>query len=144
MQLALRGAIIPVMDKPHNPADTGTRVDIWLWAARFFKTRSLAKQAVDGGRVDVNDLGCKPAKTLRVGDMLKISRGEERLEVEVLGLSDMRGPASTAMTLYAETETSRLAREAARERHRLMGANGPLKRPDKHARRELQRFKSTR
>ncbi|WP_426700248.1 RNA-binding S4 domain-containing protein [Rhodanobacter sp. Col0626] len=132
------------MVKPQTSTEAGTRVDVWLWAARFFKTRSLAKQAIDGGRVDVNDLGCKAAKTLRVGDMLKISRGEERLEVEVLALSDKRGPASAAMELYGETETSRLAREAAREQHRLIGASGPLKRPDKHARRELQRFKSTR
>lgn len=132
------------MGKPQSTTETGTRVDVWLWAARFFKTRSLSRQAIDGGRIDVNDLGCKPAKILRVGDRLKISRGEERLEVDVLGLSDKRGPASEAVKLYAETEASRLAREAAREQHRLIGASGPLKRPDKHARRELQRFKSTR
>lgn len=132
------------MDKPQDIKGTGTRIDVWLWAARFFKTRRLAKQAVDGGRIDVNDLGCKPAKILRVGDRLKINRGDERLEVDVLGLSDKRGPASEAVKLYAETEASRLAREAAREQHRLIGASGPLKRPDKHARRELQRFKGTR
>jgi ribosome-associated heat shock protein Hsp15 len=120
------------------------RVDVWLWAARFFKTRNLAKQAIDGGRIDVNDAGCKPAKLLRAGDRLKIGRGEERLELEVLGLSDRRGPASIAQTLYRETEASRVAREAAREQHQLIGASGPDKRPDKHARRQLRRMKDAR
>ena len=132
------------MNRPADPATTDTRADVWLWAARFFKTRSLAKQAIDGGRIDVNGTGCKPAKALHVGDRLKIGRGEERLEVEVLALSDRRGPASVAQTLYRETDASRTAREAAREQHRLMGASGPPKRPDKQARRELQRLKETR
>jgi ribosome-associated heat shock protein Hsp15 len=132
------------MNKPSaNPA-TDLRADQWLWAARFFKTRSLAKQAIDGGRIDVNDAGCKPAKALRVGDMLRISRGEERLEVEVLGLSDKRGPASVAQTLYRETDASRMARETAQQQRQLIGASGPLKRPDKHARRDLRRLKDPR
>lgn len=118
-----------------------TRVDVWLWAARFFKTRSLAKQAIDGGHVSINDAGCKPARTLRVDDRLKIARGEERLEVVVLALSDRRGPASVAQALYRETEPSRAAREAARELHRLVGAGAPPKRPDKQARRDLRRLK---
>lgn len=129
-----------MMGQAANP-DQGVRVDVWLWAARFFKTRSLAKQAIDGGKVEVNGTGCKPARTLHVGDRLKISRGEERLEVGVLALSDQRGPASVAVTLYEETQSSRTAREAAREQHKLLGANGPLKRPDKQARRELRRLK---
>jgi len=120
------------------------RVDVWLWAARFFKTRSLAKQAIDGGKIDVNDAGCKPAKMLHAGDRLKISRGEERLEVEVLLLSDRRGPASVAQALYCETEVSRVAREAAREQRQLIGTSGPIKRPDKHARRQLRRMKDSR
>lgn len=132
------------MSKPPAPATTDTRADVWLWAARFFRTRSLAKQAIDGGRIDVNDAGCKPAKALRVGDRLKIGRGEERLEVEVLALSDRRGPAGVAQALYRETAASRVAREAAREQHRLVGASGPVKRPDKQARRELRRLKDTR
>ena len=123
---------------------TEVRVDVWLWAARFFKTRSLAKQAIDGGKIDLNDVGCKPAKLLRIGDRLKIGRGEERLEVDVLGLSDKRGPASAAQTLLRETEASRLAREAAREQRQLVGVNGPAKRPDKQDRRELRRMKHTR
>jgi len=123
---------------------TDVRADVWLWAARFFKTRSLAKQAIDGGRIDVNGAGCKPAKMLHAGDRLKIGRGEERLEVEVLALSDRRGPASMAQTLYVETEASRAAREVAREQHRLIGAGGPPTRPDKQARRELRRLRDLR
>jgi len=123
---------------------TDVRADVWLWAARFFKTRSLAKQAIDGGRIDVNGAGCKPAKILHAGDRLKIGCGEERLEVEVLALSDRRGPASMAQTLYVETEASRAAREVAREQHRLIGAGGPPTRPDKQARRELRRLRDLR
>jgi len=129
------------MNKPPVNPVTDLRADQWLWAARFFKTRSLAKQAIDGGKIEVNEAGCKPAKALHVGDMLRISRGEERLEVEVLGLSDKRGPASVAQTLYRETETSRVARDAAQQQRQLIGASGPLKRPDKHARRDLRRLK---
>lgn len=132
------------MNRPADPATTDTRADVWLWAARFFKTRSLARQAIEGGRIDVNGAGCKPAKLLHAGDRLKIGRGEERQEVEVLALSGRRGPASVAQTLYRETDASCMAREAAREQHRLMGASGPPKRPDKQARRELQRLKETR
>jgi len=123
---------------------TDVRADVWLWAARFFKTRSLAKQAIVGGRIDVNGAVCKPAKTLHAGDRLKIGRGEERLEVEVVALSDRRGPASMAQTLYVETEASRAAREVAREQHRLIGAGGPPTRPDKQARRELRRLRDLR
>ncbi|NKJ19812.1 RNA-binding S4 domain-containing protein [Dyella sp. SG609] len=119
------------------------RVDVWLWAARLFKTRSLAKQAIDGGKIDVNDAGCKPAKTLHAGDRLRISRGEERLEVEVLALSEKRGPAPAAQALYRETEASAAAREQAREQRRLVGAAGPLRRPDKQERRELRRLKDS-
>lgn len=123
---------------------TDVRADVWLWAARFFKTRSLAKQAIDGGRVDVNGAGCKPAKTLHAGDRLRIGRGEERLEVEVLALSDQRGPAAVAQALYVETAASRVARELAREQRRLVGPGGPPKRPDKQARRELRRLRDSR
>ena len=119
------------------------RADVWLWAARFFKTRSLAKQAIDGGKITVNGAGCKPAKTLHAGDMIRITRGEERLEVEVVALSEQRGPASLAQQLYRETEASRAARDAAREQRRLIGAAGPLRRPDKQERRELRRLKDS-
>ena len=136
--------IMAAMNKPSANPVTELRVDQWLWAARFFKTRSLAKQAIDGGRIDVNGAGCKPAKAVHAGDKLRISRGEERLQIEVLGLSDKRGPASVAQALYRETDASRAAREAVLQQRQLIGASGPLKRPDKHARRDLRRLKDTR
>ena len=122
------------------------RVDIWLWAARFFKTRSLAKQAIEGGKIDVNDLGCKPAKALHAGDLVRLVRGDERMQVEVLVLSDKRGAASVAQTLYRETGASRTAREALKEQRRLSGAafDHPPSRPGKHARRDLRRMKDMR
>lgn len=132
---------MPAMNDPHSNDMPEVRADVWLWAARFYKTRSLAKQAIAGGRIDVNDAGCKPAKALHVGDVLKIGRGEERLEVEVLALSDRRGPASVAQALYRESAASRLAREAQRERRRLVGVQAPAHRPDKRARRTLRRLK---
>lgn len=122
------------------------RADVWLWAARFFKTRGLARQAIEAGRVEVNDAGCKPAKALHVGDQLRIGRGQERLEVAVLALASRRGPASEAQQLYRETEASRIAREALREQRRLSGAafDHPPKRPDKQARRQLRKIKDLR
>lgn len=132
------------MSAPVDSGSAGVRVDVWLWAARFFKTRSLAKQAIIGGHIHINDAGCKPARTLQVGDRLKIARAEERLDVEVLALSDRRGPASVAQLLYRETQASRAARELAREQYRLVGASAPLKRPDKQARRQLRRLKDGR
>jgi ribosome-associated heat shock protein Hsp15 len=121
------------------------RADVWLWAARMYKTRSLAKQAIDGGKVDVNGAGCKPAKAVHVGDSVRLTRGEERLELEILALSEQRGPASAAQVLYRETEASRTAREQAREQRRLSGAglNRPPTRPNKQERRELRRLKDS-
>jgi ribosome-associated heat shock protein Hsp15 len=129
--------------RDNSPA--GVRADIWLWAARFFKTRSLAKQAIDGGKVELNDAGCKAAKVLHVDDRLRVTRGEQRTEVLVLALSAKRGPAAEAQQLYRETEASRGAREADREQRRLTGAahDHPLKRPDKQARRQLRRLKDS-
>jgi ribosome-associated heat shock protein Hsp15 len=131
------------MSESPAPLAPAVRADVWLWAARFFKTRSLAKQAVAGGRIDVNDGGCKPAKALHVGDRLQIHRGEERWEVEVLALSAQRGPADVAQTLYRESAASVVARAAAREQHRLgdAGVLRPPKRPDKRSRRQLRQFK---
>jgi len=117
------------------------RVDVWLWAARFFKTRSLAKQAVGGGKVELNGGTCKAARPVRVGDRLVIRRGEETMDVEVLGLSEQRGPAPVAQALYRESESSRTAREAARAPRRFMLAPRPAGRPDKHDRAELRRLK---
>ncbi|HOV57089.1 MAG TPA: S4 domain-containing protein [Rhodanobacteraceae bacterium] len=119
----------------------GLRADVWLWAARFFRTRALAKQAIEGGKVVVNQAAiAKCAKTLHVGDVLVVQRGEERLEVTVLGLSDQRGPASVAQGLYAETAASHAAREVAREQRRLdrAGFQPPQGKPDKRARRLIR------
>lgn len=122
------------------------RVDVWLWAARFFKTRSLARQAIDAGHVEVNDAACKPARALHVGDRLRIGRAQERLEVSVLALSARRGPAGDAQRLYRETDASRVAREVSREQRRLSGAafDHPPGRPDKQARRQLRKIKDAR
>jgi ribosome-associated heat shock protein Hsp15 len=118
----------------------GIRLDVWLWAARFFKTRSLAKQAVETGKVDVAGQRAKASRLLRVGDALQVSRGEETFQISVLGLSDTRGPAPVAQALYAESEASRAAREAARAQRLAMrdGFRPPEHRPDKRARRLIR------
>ncbi|WP_246192942.1 RNA-binding S4 domain-containing protein [Pseudoxanthomonas yeongjuensis] len=119
---------------------TTLRLDIWLWAARFFKTRSLAKQAVETGKVEVAGQRAKPSRTVRPGDSLKIARGEEYFEISVLALSEQRGPASIAQGLYAESEESRTRREQLRAQ-RAMERNGyraPEHKPDKRARRLIQ------
>nr|WP_240734024.1 S4 domain-containing protein [Dyella soli] len=131
------------MPSPPTPDMESVRADVWLWAARFFRTRSLAKQAIEGGKVDLNGHGCKPAKAVHVGDRLVLGRGEERLEVEVLGLSEQRGPASVAQALYRESDASVAQREAAKAQRKLVGAMAPPGRPDKQARRELRRLKDS-
>ena len=117
------------------------RIDLWLWAARFFKTRTLAKAAIEGGKVDVNGhVTNKPAKSLHVGDRLLVQRGDERIEVTVLVLSDVRGSAAVAQSLYAESAESRSRREAeaARRRDERQGFQPPDSKPDKRARRLLR------
>lgn len=118
------------------------RADQWLWAARFFKTRSLAKQAIDGGKIEVNGARCKPAKVLHAGDRVTISRGSERMEVSVQALSAKRGGASVAATLYAETPESLARREREREAQRLarLAYQPPAGRPDKRDRRDIAAF----
>lgn len=121
-------------------AGASVRLDIWLWAARFYKTRALAKQSVEGGKVEVNGAAGKPAKAIKVGDELRLTRGEDRYEVEVVALSEARGPARVAQQLYRETEAGRAAREAAAEQRRLVGASQakPPGKPDKRARRLIR------
>lgn len=118
------------------------RIDKWLWAARFFKTRSLASDAVDGGKVHVNGERVKPAKAVKVADHLEIRIGAYTWQVQVLGLSDRRGPAPEAQKLYTESESSRAAREALAAQIRAGRPVNPLQkgRPTKKARRELDRF----
>lgn len=121
------------------PAATpAVRLDIWLWAARFFRTRSIAKQAIEGGKVEVNDAPAKPARGVHGGDRLSIRRGEEAFVVEVVALSEQRGPAAAAQALYRETEASRTAREALREQRRMQKPTGPASKPDKRARRLIR------
>jgi ribosome-associated heat shock protein Hsp15 len=119
---------------------TSARLDQWLWAARFFKTRSLAKQAIETGRVEISGQRAKPARAVRVGDRLDIVRGDVAFEVDVLALSDVRGPAPVAQALYAETEDSRTRREAARALRAAQrdGFKPPEQRPDKRARRLIR------
>jgi ribosome-associated heat shock protein Hsp15 len=116
------------------------RLDVWLWAARFFKTRALAKQAIEGGKVEANGAAGKPARPTHVGDRLKITRGEDRYEVEVLALRHQRGSAALALQCYRETDAGRAAREAAAEqrRHAHAGYTKPATKPDKRARRLIR------
>jgi ribosome-associated heat shock protein Hsp15 len=121
--------------------DTATvRLDLWLWAARFYKTRSLAKQAIDTGKVDVAGQRAKASRTVRVGDAMRIVRGDEIFEILVAGLSDQRGPASVAQTLYAESEASKTRRleTIAGLRAARAGYQAPETRPDKRARRLIR------
>ncbi|HET7299539.1 MAG TPA: RNA-binding S4 domain-containing protein [Oleiagrimonas sp.] len=117
------------------------RADVWLWAARFFKTRRLSREAIDGGKVELNDAVCKPSKLVKPGDRLRITKGEERFDIEVLALSEKRGAAKVAQMLYEETEDSRAAREEQRAMACLSRPVKPDKRPDKADRRKLRRFK---
>ncbi len=122
----------------NRPDDTRVRIDKWLWAARFFKTRALATEAVSGGRVHLNDGRVKPARPVKVGDRLRIHKGEIEFHIEVLGLSDRRGSAPQAQQLYVEDPASIAAREQQREQRRLAAqAPAPARRPDKKARRQL-------
>lgn len=119
---------------------TAVRIDVWLWAARFFRTRTLAKQAVETGKVEVGGQRPKASRALRVGDALRVVRGEQVFEVEVLGLSDDRGPAPVAQQLYRESEASMKAREEAALARRAArdGYRPPEHRPDKRARRLIK------
>ena len=118
------------------------RIDKWLWAARFFKTRSTAANAVSGGHVHVNGSRVKPARIVQVGDTLQIRRGLVEFEVLVLELSGRRGPAVKAQTLYEETGESIERREqGANERRLLRPADTtPVRRPDKRDRRKIRKF----
>ena len=123
-----------------NPAGSlGLRVDRWLWFARFFRSRSLAQAAVEGGHVQVNDERVKASRLVRPGDRLRIQRAQERMEVEVTAIPGRRGPAAEAQSCYRESAASEAARAAMREQRRL-APPGPMRRPDKRERRELVRL----
>jgi len=121
-------------------AQEPVRLDVWLWAARFYKTRSLARQAVETGKVEVDGQRPKPSRGVRPGQALRVVRGEEVFEVQVLGLSDQRGPAPVAQGLYQESEDSRQRRAEARAAiiARRDGYQAPEHRPDKRARRLIR------
>ena len=120
--------------------DASVRLDLWLWAARFFKTRSLAKQAIETGKVDAAGQRAKSSRAVHVGDTLVVTRGDDVFEIEVRALSDKRGPAAVAQQLYLESEDARarrLAALAARQAERA-GYQAPQSRPDKRARRLIR------
>ena len=128
------------MNDPHE--NENARIDKWLWAARFYKTRTLAAEAVNGGKVHLNDARTKPSKLLRVGDELSITKAPYAFVVTVRELSRHRGPAPEAALLYEETEESRRRRGELQEQMRLQPAPVPLKGPlTKKQRREMIRFK---
>ena len=125
---------------------TGTRIDKWLWAARFFKTRTLAARACELGRIQSNNQPVKPAREIRAGDLLYIKNESGDFQVEVLALSEVRGPVAVAQKLYRETEESRELRiKAAEERRALkVFSPAPSGRPSKRDRRRIIRFRSER
>ncbi|KOR30216.1 tRNA synthetase RNA-binding protein [Achromatium sp. WMS2] len=119
------------------------RLDKWLWAARFFKTRQLAIEAINGGKVHLNGRSCKPSKEINVGSQLLITKGSLEWEVTILGLNTQRRPAAEAALLYVETESSKARREQLLQQRRLAvkpGAHLVGGRPTKRDRRQLQRF----
>jgi ribosome-associated heat shock protein Hsp15 len=122
---------------------TSVRIDKWLWAARFFKTRALAARACDLGRIQSSGQPAKPAREVRIGSMLRITNDGGDFEVEVLLLSDTRGPAAVAQTLYRETDASReLRQKVAAERKAMMQFEQlPVGRPSKRDRRHIIQFR---
>lgn len=118
------------------------RIDKWLWAARFYKTRALATEAVSGGHVHVGGVRVKPSREIKPGDRLTINKSPYTFEISILGLAARRGPASVAQTLYEEAETSRLKREEIASQRRMERASNPApsRRPDKRDRRRIIRF----
>jgi ribosome-associated heat shock protein Hsp15 len=125
---------------------THVRIDKWLWAARFFKTRALAARACELGRIQSNNQPAKAAREVRVGDMLQIKNEGGDFQVEVLLLSEIRGPATVAQTLYRETEASREARLKLADERKLMMklAPAPEGRPTKRDRRRIIQFRAER
>ncbi len=132
------------METARNEGRTTVRIDKWLWAARFFKTRALAQKSCEMGRIVSNGHIAKPARDVRLGDMLQIKIEAGIFEVEVLALSEMRGPAAVAQTLFRETEGSREQRlKLAAEQKALQQIEGylPIAKPSKRDRRQINRFR---
>ncbi|MFD2631848.1 ribosome-associated heat shock protein Hsp15 [Idiomarina piscisalsi] len=127
----------------HTTSDTGVRLDKWLWAARFYKTRALAREMVQSGKVHYDGQRSKPSKVVQVGAIIKLRQGFDSKEVEVLELSEQRRGAPEAQLLYRETEESLAKREENAEARKLNALYNPHPdgRPDKKQRRQLIRFK---
>jgi len=123
-------------------ADDSIRLDTWLWAARFFKTRSLAAQAVSGGKVEVNSARAKPAKRVKAGDQLRVKKGPFEFQLVVRAVSERRGPAATAAALYEEDPGAKQVRERLAEQLRIAPSvrYEGKGRPTKKDRREIDRF----
>ena len=122
-----------------NDATAAVRLDKWLWAARFYKTRALVVEAINGGHVHLNGARPKPARTVQCGDELVIRKSGMEFTITVNGLSEQRGPAAAAQQLYQESEASRARRETLAEERRLAAAAGalPARRADKRGRRQI-------
>jgi len=122
------------------------RIDKWLWAARFFKTRAQASKACDLGRIHSNGIQAKPAREVRIGDMLQVRNEGGEFQIEVLALSQMRGPAAVAQALYRETEASKEARLKLAAERKAMQEYAPLPehRPSKRDRRRIIQFRGGR
>ena len=122
---------------------TAIRIDKWLWAARFFKARSTASDAVSGGKVHLNNARVKPGKLVKIGDRMSIQRGLEHYDIEVLGLNEKRRPAKEAVLLYRESQASKDKRQQLEEERRLAASAHPMpdRRPGKRDRRHIIRFK---
>ncbi|MGN0908418.1 MAG: ribosome-associated heat shock protein Hsp15 [Succinivibrio sp.] len=119
------------------------RLDKWLWAARFYKTRSIAREMIEGGKVDYNGTRAKPSRTVEIGALVRLLKGNLRIEVEVAGISDVRGPASEAAKLYRETDEGAASRERqiAQLKVNALLAPHPDSRPTKKERRALLNIK---
>ena len=122
---------------------SASRIDRWLFGVRLFKSRSLAAQAVSGGKVHVNDARVRPSHTVKPGDLVSFSRGAVDFDCHVAAIPERRGPAKEAVTCYTETDDSRQRREQHAQRMRLAAATAPRpdERPDKHDRKELRRVR---
>ena len=128
---------------PHpTPPPATVRLDKWLWAARFYKHRSAATEAVDGGKVRLNQAPAKPARPVKIGDQIDITQGEDTRTVVIQALADKRGPAPVAQTLYTETAESLARRETARQQRQLAPVPGSDRtgRPTKRDRRQIHRL----
>lgn len=131
------------MHAARSDANDATRLDKWLWAARFFKTRALAAEAIDGGKVQMNGERVKRSKGVKIGDEVRVRLGPYEYRVIVQLISERRGPAAVATTLYSELDESRAAREALLEQHRIdrvTGASDPG-RPSKRDRRQIDQLR---